>query len=209
MTRGEIKARHAAWAVEYAAGDSLKMIAARAQVTHAAVLFALRALGVKMRPRFAKSPTTKRAHAERTARIVELRRAGTPLRDVAAKVGVCLRLASEVVRNAGLANPPGRPPQRHPRLDEMARDYAAGDSLKTIGARYDIDFSHVSRLLRREGVAMRLRGKPRVIDREAVLAAYASGRKLADVAQAFGIRTSHVSHLASAAGVHHPARRKR
>lgn len=208
MTRDEIKARHASWAVEYAAGDSLRMIAGRAGVSYATVLFALRVLGVKMRPRSTPSPTTERAHAERTTRIIELRRAGTPLRDVAAMVGVCLTFASKVVRSAGLASPSGRSPQRHSRLDEMMRDYAAGDSLKTIGDRYGISFSHVSRLLRREGVAMRA-GRPRAIDREAVIAAYASGRKLADVARAFGISTNSVSRLASAAGVHHQARRKR
>ena len=203
MTRDEIKARHAVWAAEYAAGDSTNIIAKRYGVATVTVLFALRGLGVTMR-KGGCSPTVTKARAAKFASIVQLRVDGA-----ARAVGVSASTVRKFARVAGLKRrSSGRPSRRHPRLDDMVRDYAAGDSLKTLAARYAVDSSHISRLLRNAGVTMRSRGKPRAIDHEAVIAAYASGRKTADVAREFGISVSAVSHIASAAGVRHYPRPK-
>ena len=208
MTRDEIKARHAVWAAEYAAGDSTNIIAKRYGVATVTVLFALRGLGVTMR-KGGCSPTVTKARAAKFASIVQLRVDGASTVEAARAVGVSASTVRKFARVAGLKRrSSGRPSRRHPRLDDMGRDYAAGDSLKTLAARYAVDFSHISRLLRNAGVTMRSRGKPRAIDHEAVIAAYASGRKTADVAREFGISVSAVSHIASAAGVRHYPRPK-
>ena len=87
--------------------------------------------------------------------------------------------------------------------------YEGGASLDVIFNRFGADVSHASRKLRAMGVVMRRRGAPRVIDHDAVIAAYASGRKTADVAREFGISVHTVYHIASAAGVRHYPRPKR
>lgn len=204
MTRDEIKARHAAWSAEYASGDSMRIIAKRHNVTHIAVCFALRRLGVTAR-KGNVAPVTLRAIEERNSRIVNACANGVATADVARDLGVSAGYARQIARKGGVSAP--RRTTRYDRMDEMIRDYNAGASLKSVAARYGVDFCDLSRRLRREGVTMRPRGRPRTFDRAAVLAAYTAGRPRADIAREFGIGVSTVSHLAAEAGVQRNARR--
>jgi lambda repressor-like predicted transcriptional regulator len=138
----------------YAAGHSLRQVAAKTGLDATTIRRVLARAGVPRRPPGATRPPGTPPDQDITGLYVS----GLSLRQAAAAAGVTPGVVQRALIRAGIAR---RPPAGRARSEQITRLYAAGHSLRQIAAATGLSSNTVRRALARAGITRRPPGHPR------------------------------------------------